>query len=102
MGESVTGTVVGNVEQADGDPEWLHPPQPSCLRASLALENNVFSLHHFAIAFLFVSYQTSLLIQEATLKIVCYFTLPFLVSISTGIPDRPNKIMAPNSQHTKW
>lgn len=51
------------------------------LQASLALREYLLLSASFAIAFLFVSYQTSLLIQEATLKIVCYFTLPFLVSI---------------------
>lgn len=60
-------------------PRMAPSSQPSCLRASLALENNVFSLHHFAIAFLFVSYQTSL--QEATLrKLSAISPLPFLVS----------------------
>lgn len=76
-------------------------PGPGCLRASVTLENNVFSLHHFSVAFLLVFYQTSLLVQEAALQIVCYFTLSFPVYISVGIPDRPNKIMAPNSQHIK-
>lgn len=56
----------------------------------------------FLLHFYLYFYQTSLLIQKAALKIVCYFTLPFPVSISTGIPDRLNKIMAPNSQHIKW
>ena len=73
----MTGTVVGNVEQPehDGDPEWLHPPQPGGLRASVALENNVFFLHHFSIAFLLVFLPNFPLNTESSLENCLLFHL---------------------------